>query len=43
MVDGIIYFDEEQDAEMKLKIEAERNRIIQKILKQPPTAAAGRM
>jgi imidazolonepropionase-like amidohydrolase len=43
MVDGIIYFDEEQDAKMKLEIEKERNRIIQKILKQSPTAAAGRM
>jgi len=40
MVDGIIYFDEEKDAEMKLKIEEERNRIIQKILKQSPAPTA---
>jgi len=42
MVDGIIYFDEEKDAEMKLKIEKERNRIIQKLLKQSPAPAAGK-
>lgn len=42
MVDGIIYFDEQKDAEIKLKIEEERNRIIQKILKQSPAPAAGR-
>lgn len=43
MVDGIIYFDEVKDAEMKVKIDDERNRIIQKILKQAETPAAGRM
>ncbi len=43
MVDGIIYFDEVKDAEMKIKIDEERNRIIQKILKQAETPAAGRM
>jgi imidazolonepropionase-like amidohydrolase len=34
MVDGIIYFDEEQDAKMKEQIENERNRIIANILKE---------
>jgi len=43
LVDGIIYFDEEKDAEMKLKIEEERNRIIQKILKQGATQGPARM
>lgn len=34
LVDGIVYFDEESDAAMKLAIDEERNRIIQKILKE---------
>jgi len=34
LVDGRVYFDEEKDAEMKQEIDKERNRIIQKILKQ---------
>ena len=34
IVDGIVYFDEEQDAIMKLQVDEERNRIIQKILKE---------
>ena len=42
MVDGVIYFDEEKDAEMKIEIDEERNMIIQKVLKQSPTKAAGR-
>lgn len=43
MVDGIIYFDEEKDAVMKKQIDEERNRIIQKILKESPAAAVGQM
>ncbi len=43
MVDGTIYFDEEKDAEIKVKIDEERNRIIQKILKQSEAPPAGRM
>jgi imidazolonepropionase-like amidohydrolase len=41
MVDGIIYFDEELDARMKEQIDAERNRIIADILREPlqPSAA----
>jgi len=34
LVDGRVYFDEEKDAEMKKQIDEERNRIIQKILKE---------
>ena len=34
MVDGTIYFDEEQDAKMKEQIDNERNRIIANILKE---------
>ena len=34
LVDGIVYFDEEMDAGMKLEIDEERNRIIQKILSE---------
>jgi adenine deaminase len=34
LVDGRVYFDEEKDAEMKKDIDRERNRIIQKILKE---------
>ncbi|MDZ7738362.1 MAG: amidohydrolase family protein [Bacteroidales bacterium] len=34
LVDGRVYFDEEKDAEMKEEIDRERNRIIQKILKE---------
>jgi imidazolonepropionase-like amidohydrolase len=44
LVDGIVYFDEEKDAAMKLKADRERNRIIQKILKEPgskPSASSG--
>ena len=32
LVDGRVYFDEEEDAKMKKEIDEERNRIIQKIL-----------
>ena len=38
LVDGRVYFDEEKDAEMKKKIDEERNRIIQKILKEGGSA-----
>jgi cytosine/adenosine deaminase-related metal-dependent hydrolase len=40
MVDGIIYFDEELDARMKEQIDAERNRIIADILREPPQPSA---
>ncbi|MDP3002407.1 MAG: amidohydrolase family protein [Bacteroidales bacterium] len=36
MVDGTIYFDEEQDAKMKEQIDNERNRIIANILRETP-------
>jgi imidazolonepropionase-like amidohydrolase len=41
MVDGIIYFDEEQDVKMKEQIDSERNRIIANILREAPTPAPG--
>ncbi len=43
LVDGIVYFDEAKDAEMKQQIDEERNRIIQKILKEgdSPTRPSG--
>jgi imidazolonepropionase-like amidohydrolase len=34
-VDGIIYFDEEQDSKTKVQMDNERNRIIARILKEP--------
>ena len=34
-VDGIIYFDEEQDSKTKVQLDSERNRIIARILKEP--------
>lgn len=37
MVDGTIYFDEEQDAKMKEQIDSERNRIIANILLEAPS------
>jgi imidazolonepropionase-like amidohydrolase len=37
MVDGTVYFDEEQDAKMKEQIDSERNRIIANILREAPT------
>ncbi len=40
MVDGIIYFDEETDAEMKVEIEKERNRIIANIFNESPQSPA---
>lgn len=40
MVDGIIYFDEKEDEEMKTFIDSERNRIISDILKESPQPAA---
>jgi imidazolonepropionase-like amidohydrolase len=40
MVDGTVYFDEERDAEMKEKIDSERNRIIAAILKEAPAATS---
>jgi imidazolonepropionase-like amidohydrolase len=36
MVDGTIYFDEEQDEQMKAQIDGERNRIIANILHETP-------
>ncbi len=36
MVDGILYYDSEKDQEKLNKIEAERNRIIRKILSEKP-------
>ena len=38
LVDGRVYFDEEKDAALKKKIDEERNRIIQKILKEGGSA-----
>ena len=40
MVDGTIYFDEEQDAKMKEQIDNERNRIIAYILKEIPATSS---
>jgi imidazolonepropionase-like amidohydrolase len=40
MVDGTIYFDEEQDAKMKEQIDSERNRIIANILRETPAPAS---
>jgi imidazolonepropionase-like amidohydrolase len=40
MVDGTIYFDEEQDARMKEQIDSERNRIIQNILNEMPATSS---
>jgi adenine deaminase len=38
MVDGTIYFDEDQDAKLKEQIDKERNRIIANILLEAPSA-----
>jgi imidazolonepropionase-like amidohydrolase len=40
MVDGTIYFDEEQDAKMKEQIDSERNRIIANILRETPVTSS---
>lgn len=40
MVDGTIYFDEEQDAKMKEQIDSERNRIIANILHETPATGS---
>lgn len=40
MVDGTFYFDEEQDAKMKVQIDSERNRIIANILKESPAPSS---
>jgi imidazolonepropionase-like amidohydrolase len=40
MVDGTIYFDEDQDARMKEEIDIERNRIIANILHETPAAGS---
>ncbi|HUX95220.1 MAG TPA: amidohydrolase family protein [Bacteroidales bacterium] len=40
MVDGTIYFDEDQDAGMKEEIDSERNRIIANILKETPAGSS---
>ncbi len=39
MVDGTIYFDEDEDAKMKIQIDNERNRIISEILRETPSAS----
>jgi hypothetical protein len=39
MVDGTIYFDEENDTKMKEEITAERNRIISNILRESAVPA----
>ena len=40
MVDGTIYFDEDQDAELKVQIDSDRNRIISDILKEAPATSS---
>jgi imidazolonepropionase-like amidohydrolase len=40
MVDGTIYFDEEQDEQLKTQIDSERNRIIANILHEAPAASS---
>jgi imidazolonepropionase-like amidohydrolase len=40
IVDGTIYFDEEQDAKMKEQIDSERNRIIANVLRETPAASS---
>jgi hypothetical protein len=40
MVDGTIYFDEDQDAELKDQIDSDRNRIISDILKEAPATSS---
>lgn len=40
MVDGTIYFDEEQDTKMNVQIESERNRIIANILRETPVSSS---
>jgi imidazolonepropionase-like amidohydrolase len=40
MVDGTIYFDEEQDVKMKEQIDSERNRIIANILHETPATSS---
>jgi imidazolonepropionase-like amidohydrolase len=37
IVDGVVYFDEDTDAQMKEQIDSERNRIINNILKESQT------
>jgi hypothetical protein len=39
MVDGVIYFDEELDEQLKVQIDSERNRIIANILREAPAAS----
>jgi imidazolonepropionase-like amidohydrolase len=40
IVDGTIYFDEEQDAKMKEQIDSERNRIIANVLRETPATSS---
>lgn len=40
MIEGTIYFDEEQDAKMKEEVDNERNRIISKILNESSTPSS---
>ncbi len=39
IIDGIVYFDRERDVEMRKKVTAERNRIIQKMLSEKRSGA----
>ena len=41
IIDGIVFYDEDKDAEIKEWIDRERNRIIQKILNQSPQQSSG--
>ncbi|HRI59573.1 MAG TPA: amidohydrolase family protein, partial [Saprospiraceae bacterium] len=41
-VDGILYFDRQQDAKAREQLERERARIIQKLLQSPPKGGEGR-
>jgi imidazolonepropionase-like amidohydrolase len=40
MVDGTIYYDEDQDAKMKEQIDSERNRIIANVLREAPATSS---
>jgi imidazolonepropionase-like amidohydrolase len=39
IVDGAVYFDREKDAEMRVKVSEERNRLIQKLLNEKKSGA----
>jgi imidazolonepropionase-like amidohydrolase len=40
IIDGTVYYDEEQDAKMKEQIDSERNRIISNILREAPAISS---